>query len=78
MAYDLAQEYGQQYTGTEARFAQHSGAENARATVLLRDMEVDMNKLHAELDALLDEKAYTGGDPVAAGGSKKKRITKQP
>lgn len=72
MAYDLAQEYGQQYTGTEHILHSILGQKNARATVLLRDMEVDMNKLHAELDALLDEKAYTGGDPVAAGGSKKK------
>ena len=78
MAYDLAQEYGQQYTGTEHILHSILGQKNARATVLLRDMEVDMNKLHAELDALLDEKAYTGGDPVAAGGPEKKNHKKAP
>src|SRR6185437_7419685 len=45
MAYDTAQDYAQEYCGTEHILYSILSQKNARATVLLRDMNVDIDSL---------------------------------
>ena len=45
MAYDVAQDYNQEYCGTEHIFFSILSQKNARATILLRDMNVDIDNL---------------------------------
>lgn len=54
MAYDVAQDYGQEFCGTEHILYSILSQKNARATVLLRDMNVDVDSLMAELERFLN------------------------
>src|SRR6201994_46790 len=49
MAYDVAQDYNQEYCGTEHILCSILSQKNARATILLRDMNVDVDSLINEL-----------------------------
>src|SRR5947209_3620440 len=50
MACDVAQDYGQDYCGTEHILYSILSQKNARATVLLRDMNVNVDSLMGELE----------------------------
>lgn len=50
MAYDTAQEYNQETCGTEHILHSILSQKNARATVLLRDMNIDVDTLMGELE----------------------------
>src|SRR6266567_3351325 len=54
MAYDVAQDYGQDYCGTEHILYSILTQKNARATILLRDMGVDVESLMNELEQFLN------------------------
>ncbi len=54
MSWDIAQEFRQDYLGTEHILYSILTQKNARATVLLRDMDVDINEVLAELEEYLD------------------------
>ena len=54
MSWDIAQEFRQDYLGTEHILYSILTQKNARATVLLRDMNVDTSGLVAELEEYLD------------------------
>ena len=54
MSWDIAQEFHQDYLGTEHILYSILSQKNARATVLLRDMNVDLNELTAELEEFFD------------------------
>lgn len=58
MAYDVAQDYGQEYCGTEHILYSILSQKNARATVLLRDMNVDVDAIMAELERFLNRQQY--------------------
>jgi ATP-dependent Clp protease ATP-binding subunit ClpC len=58
MAYDVAQDYGQDYCGTEHILYSILSQKNARATILLRDMNVDVESLTNELETFLNRQQY--------------------
>lgn len=57
-AYDIAQEYSQEYCGTEHILYSILSQKNARATVLLRDMNVDVDQLMNEVGRFLNRQQY--------------------
>jgi len=54
MAYEIAKDYGQDYCGTEHILYSLLSQKNARATVLLREMGVDVDRLTRELEGFLN------------------------
>jgi ATP-dependent Clp protease ATP-binding subunit ClpC len=54
MSWEIAQEFHQEYLGTEHILYSILSQKNARATVLLRDMNVDLNVLTSELEEFFD------------------------
>ncbi len=65
MAYDTAQDYNQEFCGTEHILYSILTQKNARATVLLRDMNIDIDGLTGELEQFLNRQQYEDED----GGS---------
>lgn len=62
MAYDVAQDYNQDFCGTEHILYSILSQKNARATVLLRDMGIDIDRLTAELEGFLNRQQYDSDD----------------
>src|SRR3982751_988024 len=58
MAYDVAQDYGQEFCGTEHILFSILSQKNARATILLRDMNIDVDALTNELEQFLNRSQY--------------------
>ncbi|HSW85694.1 MAG TPA: ATP-dependent Clp protease ATP-binding subunit [Candidatus Saccharimonadales bacterium] len=58
MAYDIAQDYSQDYCGTEHILHSILSQKNARATILLRDMNVNVDSLTGELEQFLNRQQY--------------------
>jgi ATP-dependent Clp protease ATP-binding subunit ClpC len=58
MAYDIAQDYSQDYCGTEHILYSILSQKNARATILLRDMNVNVDGLMSELEQFLNRQQY--------------------
>ncbi|HSX07860.1 MAG TPA: ATP-dependent Clp protease ATP-binding subunit [Candidatus Saccharimonadales bacterium] len=58
MAYDVAQDYNQDYCGTEHILYSILTQKNARATILLREMDVDTDQLMNELEQFLSKQQY--------------------
>ncbi len=54
MSWDIAQEFRQDFLGTEHILYSILSQKNARATVLLRDMNVDTSEILSELEEYLD------------------------
>jgi ATP-dependent Clp protease ATP-binding subunit ClpC len=78
MAYDVAQDYDQDYCGTEHILHSILSQKNARATILLRDMNIDIDSLNNELEQFLNRQQYEESNPQAGGasrGTKKGRKT---
>ena len=74
MAYDVSQDYSQEYCGTEHILYSILSQKNARATILLRDMNVDLDSLNAELEQFLNRQQYEEGE---AGGGNRTRTNKK-
>ncbi len=62
MAYDAAQDYNQEFCGTEHILYSILSQKNARATVLLRDMHIDIDALMNELEQFLNRQQYEDED----------------
>jgi ATP-dependent Clp protease ATP-binding subunit ClpC len=83
MAYDVAQDYGQEYCGTEHILYSILSQKNARATLLLKDMNVDIDSLNGELEQFLNRQQYEedseagplGGNGARRTATKKARKT---
>lgn len=73
MAYDIAQDYSQEFCGTEHILYSILSQKNARATVLLRDMNVNVDGLMTGLEQFLNRQQY---EDQGANGEGKTR-TKQ-
>ena len=58
MAYDVAQDYGQEYCGTEHILYSILSQKNARATRLLRELNTDVDALTNELEQFLNRQQY--------------------
>lgn len=77
MAYDVAQDYGQEFTGTEHILYSILSQKNARATILLRDMNIDVESLNAELEQFLNRQQYDESDnDVSAARRRNKKAKK--
>jgi ATP-dependent Clp protease ATP-binding subunit ClpC len=61
MSWDVAQEFRQDFLGTEHILYSILSQKNARATVLLRDMNVDTSEILSELEEYLDRNSDNGG-----------------
>ncbi|HEY4964421.1 MAG TPA: ATP-dependent Clp protease ATP-binding subunit [Candidatus Saccharimonadales bacterium] len=57
-AYDIAQEFSQEYCGTEHILYSILSQKNARATILLKDMNVDVEHLTGEVARFLNRQQY--------------------
>ncbi len=58
LSWDLAQEFNQDFCGTEHILYGILTQKNARATVLLRDMNIDVDNLTGELEQYLNRQQY--------------------
>ncbi len=58
MAYELAQEFNQDFCGTEHILYSILSQKNARATTLLRDMNVSVDSLNNELEQFLNRQHF--------------------
>jgi ATP-dependent Clp protease ATP-binding subunit ClpC len=58
LSWDVAQEFSQDYCGTEHILYSILNQKNARATVLLRDMNVNIDELMAEIEQYLNRQQY--------------------
>lgn len=76
MSWEIAQEFHQEHLGTEHILYSILTQKNARATVLLRDMNVNVSELTSELEEFFDRQseAYQ----AAGEGAKTKRKTGRP
>lgn len=78
MAADVAQEFNQEYTGTEHILYSILSQKNARATKLLTDMNVNVDGLNNELEQFLNRQQYDEDSHAATDNrkrSKKQRKT---
>jgi ATP-dependent Clp protease ATP-binding subunit ClpC len=78
MAYDIAQDYSQEYCGTEHILYSILSQKNARATLLLRDMNADIDTLMNEIEQFLNRQQYEEDQSMQGEGrraSKKARKT---
>ncbi len=75
MAYDTAQEYNQDYCGTEHILEALLSQKNARATTLLRSMNIDVDSLMNELDQFLNRQQYDDEDRSGNGETDTRRRT---
>jgi len=72
MAWEIAQEFNQDYCGTEHILYSILSQKNARATQLLRDMSVDVDRLSNEVEQFLQRQQYESDDQTAASGRSRK------
>ena len=74
MSWEIAQEFHQDYLGTEHILYSIVSQKNARATVLLRDMDVNVAELTSELEEFFDRHTSGLHNPAAeaATGQRKK------
>jgi ATP-dependent Clp protease ATP-binding subunit ClpC len=77
MAYDVAQDFNQEFCGTEHILYSILTQKNARATILLRDMNVDVDGVVGELEQFLNRQQYEEDGNEATGmrrrGKKQKK-----
>jgi ATP-dependent Clp protease ATP-binding subunit ClpC len=72
MAWEIAQEFNQDYCGTEHILYSILSQKNARATQLLRDMSVDVDRLSTEVEQFLQRQQYESDDSAATTGRRGK------
>jgi ATP-dependent Clp protease ATP-binding subunit ClpC len=74
LSWDVAQDFAQDYCGTEHILYSILSQQNARATVLLRDMKVDIDNLLAELEQYLNrqQREYNEGSTPTRRGRQSK------
>lgn len=77
MAYDVAQDFNQEFCGTEHILYSILSQKNARATLLLRDMNVDVDTIVSELEQFLNRQQYDDSEHAqeTRGRGKKGRKT---
>lgn len=78
MAYDIAQDYGQELTGTEHILYAILSQKNARATTMIREMGIDVDALTGELESFFSKAQYESDgerppEPATRGGGPKGR-----
>lgn len=76
MAYDTAQDYNQDFCGTEHILYSILTQKNARATVLLRDMTVDVDAMTSEIEQFLNRQQYEDEDGAGTDTRRKGKAAK--
>jgi ATP-dependent Clp protease ATP-binding subunit ClpC len=76
MAWEIAQEFNQDYCGTEHILYSILSQKNARATTLLRDMNVDIDRLSTEVEQFLQRQQYEGDSQSPEGRRRGKNAKK--
>ena len=76
MAWGIAQEFHQEYLGTEHLLYSILSQKNARATVLLRDMNVDLAELTGELEEFFDRQGAIGADTEETQTTNHRKVRK--
>ena len=71
MAYDVAQDYGQDYCGTEHILYSLLSQKNSRASVLLRDMNVNTDSIVRELENFLSRQFDDADHETVEPGSRR-------
>lgn len=77
MAYDVAQDYSQEYCGTEHILYSILSQKNARATILLRDMNINVDHLTAEIEQFLNHQQYEEQEMSGKGKTRGKKAGKK-
>lgn len=77
MAWEIAQEFNQDYCGTEHVLYSILSQKNARATTLLRDMGVDTERLSGEVEQFLNRQQFEENDKTAASGRRRGKAGKK-
>jgi ATP-dependent Clp protease ATP-binding subunit ClpC len=72
LSWDVAQEFDQDYCGTEHILYSILSQKNARATVLLRDMNIDIDELTAEIEQYLNRQQQEYGPNEGARSTKRR------
>lgn len=76
MAYEVAQDYTQDYCGTEHILFSILSQKNARATLLLKDMNINVDHLTNEVEQFLNKQQQSdSGEPSTGRRTKKARKT---
>lgn len=73
MSWDIAQEFNQDYLGTEHILYSILSQKNARATVLLRDMNVDVATVTSDLEDFFDRQSNDYQETAAGNGTRSKK-----
>lgn len=71
MSWEIAQEFNQDFCGTEHILYSILSQKNARATILLKDMNINLEQLTADLEQYLSRQQFDGSDSSTA--QKRKR-----
>lgn len=77
MSWDVAQEFHQEYCGTEHILYSILTQQNARATVLLKDMNIPLNVLTADIEEYLRHQQHSFGMDNSEISTTKKRTIKK-
>ncbi len=77
MAWEIAQEFNQDYCGTEHVLYSILSQKNARATTLLRDMGVDIDRLSGEVEQFLNRQQYEEEDRTKTGGRRRSKNSRK-
>jgi ATP-dependent Clp protease ATP-binding subunit ClpC len=77
MAYDVAQDFSQDFCGTEHILYSILSQKNARATILLRDMNVDVDGLVSELEQFLNRQQYDEDGEVSTDARRRTKKAKK-
>lgn len=75
MAYEFAQDYSQEFCGTEHILFSILSQKNARATVLLRDMSINVDTLNSGLEQFLNRQQYEDNSSDTRTRTKPRRKT---
>ncbi len=73
MAYEIAQDYNQEYCGTEHILHSILSQKNARATEMLRSMGISVDSLVVELEQFLNRQQTQGPSEIGSGSRKRKK-----
>ncbi len=77
MSWEIAQEFHQDHLGTEHILYSILKQRNARATVLLRDMNIDLPGLMSELEDFLERQNHSGQDLGSEQATRQQRPKKR-
>ncbi len=75
MAFEFAQEFSQEFCGTEHILYSILTQKNARATTLLKDMNINVDRLITELEQFLNRQQYNNNSTGSHKRTKKQRKT---